>query len=881
MPHLPFGSGTEMEDVDVRIEITGTGGSPDGKLGRRASLLNTLRSKLRRHHDVVETGHGREEPTVEKPVVEEVEIVDDGLGRKDSTPPNARLAASEAEVGRIERSPHALCLPLPIRGYSSCRPLSLTRRSCTGIAQRSLSPPPTSNPSASAPAIHAREYSHSNYVSREQLPSWEHLQPPQQGSSPNHVGEQEFAAIHGASWLGNDSVTDEANEEVAQAAIRSAFDRSWILNLSMSFRDKSQREKYFVTFAESATRWRRVTISLDYSDPIEGSLEEDLRSMRYQREKSFRIYEAIHESLEDIAFYNTVTNLKLQTTRDDGQLHVHVSEDANEIIQYPATSLFGHVSCPHYRESELDFDSHLSGFVYKVHVNGKLLVKKEIAGPDTVDEFLYEVNALDALCDSRHVVRLEGLVTDESGSSVRGLLISYASRGALVDIIYDYAGTLEWTRREKWTRQIIAGLSDIHEAGFIQGDFTLSNIVIDDHDNALIIDINRRGCPVGWEPPELGRLIDSGQRIGMHISVKTDLYQLGMVLWGLAEENDVPDKARPLRPLGSDIPGWYCQIVDTCLETRPQARASAARLLMLIPDNAGRLSRASASPLRPSDSWRHGSGADDLKASDSSNSTIHRSDKEYIDPNLTVTLDEVHRHARGGHVASTPYIEDQVTYVDPLEVSSPTGNISYHFASSGSWIVGHSRGRSPISSRRRRSSPCGCGETATSATSLSLSPGCPSRRSGKVYLAIDDDGSTRKSRILELPDARVDSFTPISTATGVHKEHTDNADSCTTSTRDLNERSLYGPPLHQDSGFDEEMLQDMHLDEPDASTSEVGTSACASWPDTANSTPRASVNVSDTAHLSKATSFTESDSPPRPDMNGVNTNASEEIEVQS
>ncbi|OQO05566.1 hypothetical protein B0A48_09336 [Cryoendolithus antarcticus] len=881
MPHLPFGSVTEMEVVDVRIEITGTGGSPEGKLGRRASLLNTLRSKLRRHHDVIDTGREREELEIEEPVVEEAEIVDGGLAEEDSTPGAVDLTVSEAEAAPAARLSDRLCLPPPIRGPSACRPLSLTRRSCTGIAQRRLSPPPTSNPSASAPAIHARKHSHSNHVSSERLPSLDHLQHSQQGNFPNHVGEQDFDAFHGGTWLDNDSITDEANEEAAQAAVRSAFDRSWILNLSMSFRDKSKREKYFVTYAESPIKWRRVTISLDYNDPVEGSLEEDLTSMRYQRDKSFRIFEAIHESLEDIAFYDTVTNLKLQTTRDDGQLHVHVSEDANEIIQYPATSLFGHVSCPHYRESELDFESHLSGFVYKVHAHGKLLVKKEIAGPDTVDEFMYEVNALDALSDSEHVVKLEGLVTDELGSSVRGLLISYASRGALVDIIYDYAGTLEWTRREKWTSQIIAGLSDIHEAGFIQGDFTLSNIVIDDHDNALIIDINRRGCPVGWEPPELGRLIDSGQRIGMHISVKTDLYQLGMVLWGLAEENDVPDKARPLRPLGSNIPGWYCQIVDTCLETRPQARASAARLLLLIPDDAGRSSRDMADPLRTLDPGRHGTTLDDLKASDSSNSTMHRSDKEYIDPDLTVTLDEVHRHTRGGYVDSASYTEDQVTYVDPMEISSPTGNISYHFASSGSWIVGHSRGRSPISSRRRRSSPCGCGETATSATSLSLSPGCPSRRSGKVYLAIDDDQSTPEGRILELPDARVDSVTPISTATVPHKEHAENADSCTTSTRDLNERSLYGPPLHQDSGFDEEMLQDMHLNEPDGSTFEVGTSACASWPDTANSTPRASVNVRDTAHLSEATSLNKSDSPPRSGKNGVSTNASEEIEVQS
>lgn len=95
------------------------------------------------------------------------------------------------------------------------------------------------------------------------------------------------------------------------------------------------------------------------------------------------------------------------------------------------------------------------------------------------------------------------------------MLISFAEKGALVDMIFDTNGSLSWKRRERWARQITEGLAEIHESGFVQGDFTLSNIVIDEYDNAKIIDINRRGCPVGWEPPEVATLIESGQRISM------------------------------------------------------------------------------------------------------------------------------------------------------------------------------------------------------------------------------------------------------------------------------------------------------------------------------------------------------------------------------
>ncbi len=245
-----------------------------------------------------------------------------------------------------------------------------------------------------------------------------------------------------------------------------------------------------------------------------------------------------------------------------------------------------HMNCRRVKEREIHFDSHMSGFVYKVRVHGRLLIKKEIPGPDTVDEFLYEINALSQLYPSKNVIQFYGVVVDDSEENVTGLLISYAARGALIDVIYDSNHTLPWSIREKWARQIVGGLSEIHEAGFVQGDFTLSNIVIDENDDAKIIDINRRGCPIGWEPPEATPLVDSNQRISMYIGVKSDLYQLGMVLWALATQEDEPDQYG--RPLKIDaevaVPAWYRRVVDTCLSTNPRGRAQAVQLLSLFPD---------------------------------------------------------------------------------------------------------------------------------------------------------------------------------------------------------------------------------------------------------------------------------------------------------
>lgn len=231
----------------------------------------------------------------------------------------------------------------------------------------------------------------------------------------------------------------------------------------------------------------------------------------------------------------------------------------------------------------------MSGFVYKVTVQGHMLIKKEIPSPDTVEEFLYEVNALNGLRFSQHVIDFYGVVVDDDDEQVKGLLISFAGQGALIDIIFENCKEstlgIPWDTREKWARQIVQGLADVHESGFVQGDFTLSNIVIDDAGDAKIIDINRRGCPVGWEPPEATALIESNQRLSMYIGVKSDLYQLGMVLWGLAMLEDEPEtQGRPLM-LGPEInvPDWYRQMTEICLSDDPRMRLQASALLRMFP----------------------------------------------------------------------------------------------------------------------------------------------------------------------------------------------------------------------------------------------------------------------------------------------------------
>ncbi|KAF4534505.1 Protein kinase domain-containing protein [Lasiodiplodia theobromae] len=561
---------------------------------------------------------------------------------------------------------------------SEPRAQSVDRQS-VGTSKRAHSPPPRFHHRSSAPE------SLSPYASDPHESFMQHgYAPPKRNDRPDDEDTASMASQGRGdfppplSTTGPQSDNDGTSDGVDELVIQQELDAKWILNLSMHFRDMSDREKFFVTYAEQPNRWRRVTVSIDFRDAEPESLEADLKSLHYQRDKSARIYESIRDSLPDIQFYETVTNLKLETR--EGRLHVHVTEDMNEIIPYPSVSAITHLDCPMFRESDVNFESHLSGFVYKVSVHGQVYIKKEIPGPESVEEFLYETNCLSRVRGAHSVIQFAGVIVDDRRQLVTGLLIDFAEKGALVDLLYDWKNTAEmtWPRRERWAKQIVQGLSEIHESGFVQGDFTLSNIVIDADDDAKIIDINRRGCPVGWEPPELARLIEAGQKISIYIGVKSDLFQLGMVLWALAEQKDEPEREeRPLlwTQANKQVPDYFKRLVEACLCEEPRGRPSAKELLSQFPE-------IDLEASRPATTSRH-------------SLCTHRSDKEYIDPRTAVGRDDIDQHRR------SPERDNQMSSVNPssanlTDVFPPT---EYDAHSSGSYVVAQRHG--PTSDTRQ------------------------------------------------------------------------------------------------------------------------------------------------------------------------------------
>lgn len=107
----------------------------------------------------------------------------------------------------------------------------------------------------------------------------------------------------------------------------------------------------------------------------------------------------------------------------------------------------------------------------------------------------------------------------------------------------------------------------------------------------------------------------------MYIGVKSDIFQLGMVLWALAMQQDEPEnQERPLTLASApqEIPSYYRALVAICLSDDPRTRSHTTSLLSMFPEM---------------ESDDHGR--------DYGNQPSDRAESQYIDPATAVERDDL------------------------------------------------------------------------------------------------------------------------------------------------------------------------------------------------------------------------------------------------
>jgi serine/threonine protein kinase len=285
-------------------------------------------------------------------------------------------------------------------------------------------------------------------------------------------------------------------------------------------------------------------------------------------------------------FTGSATNLNI--CRDGQGYFARCTEDLKYAIEYPSVEDFAHLKLRAFSETELQFVHHWAGWVYVVSYDGIEHVKKEIPMQEQVESFSYELDALSRLQHSPFVLDLYGVVTDGSGTFVKGMLVE--DLRPLGAVIRNEGSSMPLRLKMRWAKQILAALGDIHKMGIVMGEVIYAQFGLTRENNIKAMSIKKRGCPTGWEPPEYLEIKPKGQNAGIfgpqvrRMGQMMDMYQAGLCLWMLATDK-FPENYDTLPPIPDDpnIPGFYRDIVKTCLQKNPGHREDASSLLRRFP----------------------------------------------------------------------------------------------------------------------------------------------------------------------------------------------------------------------------------------------------------------------------------------------------------
>jgi hypothetical protein len=251
-------------------------------------------------------------------------------------------------------------------------------------------------------------------------------------------------------------------------------------------------------------------------------------------------------------------------------------------------------------------------------INGMLVYETKFACSVPSSELLYNIQLLHCMNGVCGFAKLVGIVVDTTGKHLKSYLIEFPrARWSVEQVTQDQS--IPWKRREKWAKQLVQGVSQIHSKGFVVGTLCSSRspVLIDSPDCVQFWCFKRKFAMgyrgVSYYPPEFRHFRSvsptTSEAKGPNVTSKTDVFHLGLILWLLAENvsrtHNSPvcmregcnaqvgpfcDKSHvdpiALPRLPESIPQYYRDVVDACRAEDPNDRPAAWRLLELFPSTS-------------------------------------------------------------------------------------------------------------------------------------------------------------------------------------------------------------------------------------------------------------------------------------------------------
>ena len=414
-----------------------------------------------------------------------------------------------------------------------------------------------------------------------------------------------------------------------QYSVESLFSEKIGVLAIHQLQDNNRRQKYFLMYAETPRKWHRITLSVVFDaiqglstvSPITASDNHD----NYCKTLSNEFQNFLYVLLSQIKHFYTITNLSLSLRENiAGQIRVKspkvdACEDVLEtelINEDQILQDIQHLNCPFYFESEVVILWRISTTRYQARVGLLECIEQKApfasAGRQGENGFFDFCEDLKLLCSLRgcpNVVQFIRVVLDQTKRHLKGFLYEspkVPSLSKFFVVAQLRSEDIPWPVREIWSRQIIKAVSDIHARNKIVGLLNCTNIGLRADGSAVLTDIktSQRHIPIwkGELPPELRNNSERNEEaLQTRLSFHTDIFQLGLRLWLLAEHRAystgylcakaactifpryscTADHANPvdLPSCCSGIPPYINDIIKKCRARDPISRPSTCSLL--------------------------------------------------------------------------------------------------------------------------------------------------------------------------------------------------------------------------------------------------------------------------------------------------------------
>lgn len=397
----------------------------------------------------------------------------------------------------------------------------------------------------------------------------------------------------------------------------------------------SWTHEYFILYAETPRRWRRLTISANFEAlPDQASIfgvDTSHESEQNNIALPTIIGDHVNRQLSYIDQFTSVTHLFLYLGQNESGLvfndpaRTKISEDCLEVCSSGEDQMLYDIEdlgCKQFLESEIITQSRKSCSCFIVRVESQTCIERKapfvnsgICGRNGFQSFFDDLKLLKSLRGCSGVAEFIGVVLDDTRTHLRSYLYEYP---ALASILTMFVGAqsrseiIPWDIRESWARQMVETVAEIHSGrgSLVGGLYWLAEIGI--RENGTIAFTALRTSQKhfvhrpGMMAPELrGVSLTDVSTLEKMVTFRTEVFQLGLLLWMLAEHKDntvgcfcsrsactnrprymcTLDHTDPIElpPCSAGIPPYFDEIIKQCRLSDPKDRKTARQLREMFP----------------------------------------------------------------------------------------------------------------------------------------------------------------------------------------------------------------------------------------------------------------------------------------------------------